>query len=440
MAEASKQSEHPLTKWLRDADNWQFALFATAAAFFTYFSMYAFRKPFSVGVFAGQVQLPFLPAMDYKILLIISQVFGYTLSKFTGIKVISEMAPKYRAYALIGMIAVAEGALFFFAITPKPYNAIFLFVNGIPLGMIWGLVFGFLEGRKLSELLGAGLSASYIIASGFVKTAGRYITQQGVSEFWMPFVTGLLFLPLFLLCVWMLSKLPPPSKEDEELRTKRVPMQSEDRWSFFKTFAPGLIVLVVLYTFLTAYRDFRDNFAREIWDALGHKGPLIFTSTEIPIAFGVLLVLALIFLVKNNRKAMVVIHSVMLIGSALIGLSTLAFQMGMISAVVWMTLIGLGLYLAYVPFGCVLFDRLIAAVGFMGTAGFMIYVTDSFGYLGSVALMLYKNFGQPNLPWLKFFYSFSYITSALCSACFVVSLVYFYHIARKAQETADNHS
>jgi hypothetical protein len=270
------------------------------------------------------------------------------------------------------------------------------------------------------------------MASGFVKTAGEGVMKYGgVGEYWMPFVTGLLFLPLFLLCVWMLERLPPPSAEDEALRTKRVPMQSEDRWAFFFRFAPGLTALTLLYMFLTAYRDFRDNFAKEIWGALGYQGqPMIFTQTEIYVAFGVMVALALIMLVKDNRRAMVVVHGVMLVGSILVGVSTLAFQAGWISPVTWMVLVGLGLYLGYVPYGCVLFDRLIAAVRFVGTAGFMIYMTDSFGYLGSVVLMLYKNFGQPKLSWLSFFIQFSYVTSILCSVCFAFSLLYFWKAAR----------
>ena len=97
-----------------------------------------------------------------------------------------------------------------------------------------------------------------------------------------------------------------------------------------------------------------------------------------------------------------------------------------------MILVGLGMYVAYVPYGCVLFDRLIAAVGFVATAGFMIYVTDASGYLGSVALLLYKNFGQADLSWLESFVNISYATSVVCTVCFLGSLVYFARITRSA--------
>ena len=36
-----------------------------------------------------------------------------------------------------------------------------------------------------------------------------------------------------------------------------------------RRFLPGLVLLVIIYFFLTAYRDFRDNYAAEIWADLG---------------------------------------------------------------------------------------------------------------------------------------------------------------------------
>lgn len=415
-----------ITSFLQSTRPSIFNGYAMIVAFFTYFCMYAFRKPFSVGRFEGDAGLSFLPEMDYKIVLIISQVLGYTLSKFIGIKVVSELDRSKRAFAIIGFIGLAELALLGFALTPRPWNILFLFLNGLPLGMIWGLVFGFLEGRRSTELLGAGLSASYIVASGAVKSVGSWVLTLGISEFWMPAVTGLLFFPFLLLCVYLLRQLPVPTEEDEALRMVRKPMNAEARLGFVKMFAPGLLSLTGLYMLLTAYRDFRDNFAREIWDAVGITGkPAIFTASEIPIAVLVLLALAMIMRVKDNKKAMAVIHLIMISGTVLVGLATFAFQVGIIGPIPWMISVGLGLYLAYVPYGCVLFDRLIAYIGVTGTAGFMIYVTDAFGYLGSVGLMLYKNFGQPDLSWLNFFIAFSYITSVVCTVCFVFSMGYF---------------
>ncbi len=421
-----------VTAWLERASPAIFSLWAIAAAFTTYFCMYSFRKPFGAATYES-VQAVSLGGleMNYKILLIISQVLGYCLSKFIGIKVISEMEARWRGVAIVTVLSIAELSLVLFALTPTPWNAGWMFVNGLPLGMVWGLVFGYLEGRKLSELLGAGLSASYIVASGAVKTVGVYLMDWGIPELWMPAAVGALFFPLMLLTVWMLSQLPPPSAEDIAARVKREPMTAAARRAFLKTFAPGLFFLTALYVLLTAYRDFRDNFAREIWIAIGYEeAPAIMTTSELPIAAGVLVTLALFMVIRSNRRALLTIHAVMLAGTVLIGLSTAAYQAGLLPPAPWMILVGLGMYIAYVPYGCVLFDRLIAAVGFVATAGFMIYVTDASGYLGSVALLLYKNFGQAELSWLEFFVGFSYATSILCTLCFAASMVYFARLTK----------
>ena len=242
----------------------------------------------------------------------------------------------------------------------------------------------------------------------------------------MPFLVGLMFLPLILLTVGMLRLIPPPTKEDEEERTARQPMYAKERWQFFKSFFPGLFFLTFLYVFLTAYRSFRDDFAKEIWTAVGYGGkPAVFTYSEMAVGAGVMVVLGVFFLIRSNRKALHAIFGLMIFGSVLIGVATAVFQAGVIGPFTWMILIGLGLYIGYVPYGAFLFERLIAALHFVGTAGFMIYVTDAFGYLGSVGLLLYKNFGQPNLPWLDFFTGVSYFTSIVCTVCFVLAWVYF---------------
>ncbi|HZO15458.1 MAG TPA: DUF5690 family protein, partial [Polyangiaceae bacterium] len=151
----------------------------------------------------------------------------------------------------------------------------------------------------------------------------------------------------------------------------------------------------------------------------------VLTTSEIPVAIGALAAVGLCMAIKNNRSALLAIHGALLLGSLLVGVSTVMFELGVIGPAAWMVLVGIGLYIGYVPYNCVLFDRLIPAVGHVGTAGFLIYVTDAFGYLGSVVLLLYKNFGEPQLSWLTFFKSFSHATAWLGALLFVVSTIYF---------------
>ena len=416
--------------WLSKQSPAVFSVFAIIAAFCTYFSMYAFRKPFAAASYeeVEAVHL-FGRVIQYKTILIISQVMGYCTSKFIGIKVISEIPASRRAIAIAVCIAVAWGSLFLFAIVPTPWNIWCLVLNGLPLGMIWGLVFGFLEGRKVSEVLGVGLSASYILASGVVKGIGKQLMNAGVPEFWMPFAVGACFAIPMAVFVYLLASLPPPTDEDIAARTKREPMDGEARKRFFMTYLPGLLPLTTLYVLLTAYRDFRDNFAVDIWKDLGFskdESAALLAGSEVPVTIGVLVILAFLMIIKDNRRALLAVHAIMLGGTALVGVSTFAFEQGWIGPATWMIVIGLGLYAAYVPYGCILFDRLIATVGAIGTAGFLIYVTDAFGYLGAVGLMLYKDLGSPDLSWLDFFVKASYVTSIVCTILYAVSFLYFW--------------
>lgn len=408
---------------LRTASPLTFSLYGVMAAFMAYFAMYAFRKPFAAGAYAGDT----FAGLSLKDALVIAQVCGYALSKLAGIRFVSELSHARRALALLVLIAWAELALVVFGIVPPRWRVAAIFLNGLPLGAVWGLVFSFLEGRKTSELLGAGLSCSYIVASGYVKSAGTTLMQTWhVPEAWMPAATGALFLPLFGLAVWLLAQLPPPSAEEQRLRTTRLPMPAAARRQFLARFFAGILVLTVLYLVLTALRDFRDNYAAEIWRELGHGGDAsVFAVPEMWIAFGVMAVLAGIYLIQSNRGALLATHGMMFGGAAIIAASTALWDGGVLSGYGWMLGLGLGMYLAYVPFGCVLFDRMFAATGTLGTSVFLIYVADAVAYGGSVALVLYKHFGHAAMGKVAFMRAFAYGGAALCLVGFAFSAWYF---------------
>jgi len=400
-----------LRLWLARANPVIFVLFAGLAGFCAYFSMYAFRKPFTAATFDLVPGWEF--ALDYKIALVIAQVAGYALSKLIGVKVIAEMRPERRAGAIIILIGASWIALVLFAVVPAPWNVAALFLNGLPLGLIWGLVFGFMEGRRTSEVLGAILCASFILSSGVVKSVGKTLMDGfDVSAFWMPAAVGVVFMPLLAVSVLALAALPPPSPADEAERVARRPMMARERAAFLAAHWPVLVLLVAAYVMLTAFRDLRDNFAAEIWQALGYgDAASVFTASEGPVAVLSLVAMGLMIAVKNNGRALLLMHGVILAGFAILGASTLAFQHGLLSPIAWMIVSGAGLYLAYTPFNAMLFDRLIAYSGTVATAGFLIYVADASGYVGSVILLLVRNFAAVDLPWLRFFVGAAYATS-----------------------------
>ncbi len=408
-----------------------FVLVAGVAAFTAYACVYAFRKPFTAASFEGMQ----LFGIQYKIVLVIAQVAGYALSKFWGIGVISALGPQQRAKSMILLIGVALFSLLGFALTPMWMGPFWFFINGLPLGMAWGVVFGYLEGRRTTEMLAAMLCINFVISSGFVKTVGKWLLQHhGISEFWMPLVAGVIFLPVFAVCIWLLECLPAPTKTDVEARSERVSMDQHARKVLFKRYAPGLTLLVCTYLTLTIIRDVRDNFAVEIWAELGFgQDASILTTAELPIAFWVLLVVAALGMIKNNFRALWVYHAVFILGALLTIVSTVLYQQNHISPLLWMILSGSGAILPYILFNGVIFDRLLAAFREQGNVGFLMYIADAIGYLGSVLVMLWRNFGQSHVSWVTFFVRLCLVGSLLVILLSLLSWIYFARIGRKSK-------
>ena len=413
-----------LTTWLEAAPPWVMTAYAGSVGFAVYFCMYAFRKPFAASSFAGERFLG--TGVELKTAYVVAQIVGYTLSKYLGVKVCSEITPERRARALLVLVGLAEVALL-----PPGLRAVAMVANGLPLGMVWGLVVGFLEGRRTSELLLAMLSCSFIVSSGVVKDVGRAILRAGVSEAWMPFATGLLFFPAFVIAVALLDRIPRQTAEDAAARTERVPMMAPERVAFLRELLPGLAMLFVVYFFLTGFRDFRDNYGVEIFKELGYgTAPAIFTRTEIPVAAFVMATLGALSLVKDNRRGLLSTFAVMIAGAAILGGATLLFDAGLTSGALWMLATGLGSYLVYVPFNSVLFDRMIAHTRIQGTAVFAIYVADSLGYTGSIGVQIFRDLGGGSR--LAFFRGLTHFTATLALILLAASALWFLRWKRRS--------
>jgi hypothetical protein len=417
-------AESLITRKLNFSNGFWFTIYASVTAFCLYTCVYAFRKTFTAATFEGQ----FYWGISYKVWLITFQVVGYGLAKFAGIKIISELKADARAMGILLMVIIAGISWLFFAIVPPPYNLIFLFTNGFPLGMVWGMVFGYMEGRRMTEVLGAALSVSFIFSGGLCRTVGGFLMRDwGVSELWMPFTAACIFTVPLLVFLWLVDKIPPPSSLDEALRTKRRPMDHADRKQFLGTFLPGIILFVLVYMLLTAFRDFRENFSSDVWKTLGYgDSPSIFTRTETPVSLAVLVIMGSMMLIKNNKHALMVNHLIIMAGMILIGVSTLLFENKSIGAPIWMILIGTGLYMGYVPFNSIFFDRLIASFRYVGTVGFIMYVADAFGYVGSVGVLFFKEFTASEMSYIEMFISGGYLISIAGSLLILASMWYFH--------------
>lgn len=426
-----------LRAYLQQASPITIAVYTSFVSFCLYSCVYTFRKTFTVATFTD---LRFWQ-VDYKVWLVVFQVMGYALSKMAGIKIISELKTANRSSSILVIVSASGLCWLMFGLVPAPWNLIFLFLNGLSLGLIWGVIFSYLEGRRITELLAAGLSVSFILSSGAAKTIGGWLMLAGVSEFWMPFVTCSIFIIPLLVFLTLLNHVPPPSEADEAARTKRKPMNGFERRKFIRQFWPGMVLFILSYILLTAFRDFRDNFSTEIWQSLHYTGgPEIFTTAEIPAVILVLILVGSIMLIKNNAVAFLANHILIFIGMVAIGIACWLFKLNQISPLTMMITVGSGLYLAYVPFNSIFFERMLATFKFSGTVGFVMYVSDSFGYLGSVATLFAKEFGSWQMDWLEFFLSGALILSIAGSTLIACSGVYFIAKYKRVQTKRSTNS
>src|SRR5262249_55760558 len=126
----------------------------------------------------------------------------------------------------------------------------------------------------------------------------------------------------------------------------------------------------------------------------------------------VLLSLALLVVVRDNRRAFgsgmaLAVGGTLLIPAALVGLSA-----GVLAPFPFMVLHGLGLYLPYILVQTTLFERLIAMTRDRGNIGYLVYLADAFGYLGYVAVLLARNAFGPPRAFLPFFTGMSWVIAA----------------------------
>lgn len=350
--------------------------------------MYAFRKPFAAATFEQHTWA----GLQLKSVLVISQLLGYMLSKFIGIKVVSEMKSGRRALAILGLIGLAQLALIGFAFVPIHLKWLMMFLNGLPLGMVFGIVLSYLEGRRQTEALSAVLCASFIISSGVVKSVGQWLMyEHQVSEFAMPMTVGFLFLPALLVAVWFLQKTPVPDASDENLRSVRAAMTRKERNHFLMEYWPGLALLVFVYVLLTVLRTARDDFGVELWRDLGvSQKPAVFAQSETLVAICVTLLNALAICITANLAAIRATLALMCGGFLLVIAAAAGQASESLSAMTFMVACGVGLYVPYVAFHTTIFERLIAASR-LPNLGFLMYLADAMGYLGYAAVLIVRS-------------------------------------------------
>lgn len=324
-----------------------FILWAGGAALLSYSLVYALRKPFTAAGFDG---LDFF-GMDYKTATSIVQISGYFISKLIGIKVISELKKENRLKFIILSVAVAELSLVLFGALPRPLNVFALFFNGLSLGCMWGVIFSFLEGRRVTDLLASLMGLSIAISSGTAKSVGLFVMEHlHISEFWMPAFIGAFAFPLL------------------------------SSWAFAKVDAVVTLIILLLFGLMSA--------------------------------------------VRSNIKVLCLLLVLVTCGTATLGFVAFNYDGLQLPPMTWLFLQSLSLYTVYLSFQTLFFERFIACFRIKGNVGFFIVTLDFIGYTGTVVVLVFKEFLNPDINWLDFYNLMSDYVGIVCSVAFLCSAVY----------------
>lgn len=411
----------------RRLSDFLFILWAGGAALLSYSLVYALRKPFTAASFENAEFFD----LDYKVVVTISQILGYVISKFIGIKLISELRAEERFRFILTSVVLAEASLILFGLLSTPYNIAAMFLNGLSLGCMWGVIFSFIEGRRVTDILASLLGVSMVVSSGTAKSVGLYVMNHlHVSEFWMPALIGAVALPLLLLLGWVLNCLPAPSDEDIACKSKRETLNSEQRWALFSNFMPFLIMLFIANVVLVVLRDIKEDFLVNIIDVSNYSSWL-FAQVDGIVTLIILGVFGLMVFVKDNLKALSVLLGLIIIGMIVMSVISFGYKQIEMSPVTWLFVQSLCLYMAYLTFQTIFFDRFIACFRIRGNVGFFIALNDFLGYAGTVVVLVMKEFFSPDINWAEFYNLMAGYVGVICCICFAGSFFYLHQRYRR---------
>lgn len=410
-------------------------IWAGGAALLSYSLVYALRKPYTAASFEGLT----LWGSDYKVVVTTIQILGYVIAKLAGIKIISELKREHRFRFLAVSALMAELSLVGFGLLPQPYNAIAMFFNGLSLGCMWGVIFGFIEGRKVTDMLASLLGVSIVFSSGLAKSLGLFaMNELHISAFWMPALIGGVTLPLLLLMGWLLNILPRPTAEDIALRQRRITLNGRARKSLFLQYAPILTLLFVGNFMLLTLRDIKEDFLVDIIDVSGHSSWL-FARVDTVVTLVILGVFSLFVFFRSNIRALMCLMGMVTASCATMAYISFNYASLNLDPVTWLYAQSLCLYLAYLTFQTLFFDRFIACFHIKGNVGFFIAVIDFIGYLGTVSLLSTKELLNFDMEWFALYNHLACGVGAACTILFSTAAVFIYRRYR-TRRCADRHT
>jgi hypothetical protein len=366
----------------------------------------------------------------------IAQIIGFVIGKIIGATMLHNIKKSHRFILFMIVTSMSAIPLVIFGFLPAVGQVCMMLISGMFLVLIWGFLVFYIEGRYATDIIIMVIYMALIMASGISKTLATVLMRnEGISENFMPAICATIGCTGTILFMYLLSIAPPPTEEEKASRQAREPSTSAEQTAFFKKYRVGLTAILIVYGMLSAYRNFRDYYALELWtDLLGADFDSgTYSLSEIIVSIAVTAIYCGLIFIKNEVTAFFVILGMMLSGGIVICISTI---FGEYNGFLWIVMVGIGAFIAYVPPGAMLYDKLMAASKTNFTTVFLIYVSEVAGSSTTLLVILLKTFAFSTTSFITYFTVLSYLTSAILIVGMSVAIICF---ARTIRNTPVEH-
>lgn len=327
---------------------------------------------------------------SYKAALAMAQTMGYLLGKVPTL-VITPKLPRHLLQAAMLFTLWGSGLLTAaVAIVPPVAGVGCVLCASMCLAPVWSVLLRFFEGRTYTEAIVAVISLSWIGFGGVAKSAGASMLRAGFSEQAMVACCASIGLVVGTGAAVGLSLQPAPSIADVARRGERERLRSvrSQGAQLCARHGIGLLLSITAYVLIGSLRAYRDFYQAELFAAVGLEDrPEAFAESEVAISLVVLATIASFSSIVDNWKALITILGIIAAGGTLVVVCTLAWRVGAFDGFVWILGVGCGTFLAYMPLGCVLYDRLVGAAREEVTTSPLSVVSDAAVLLGTFALL-----------------------------------------------------
>ena len=169
---------------------------------------------------------------------------------------------------------------------------------------------------------------------------------------------------------------------------------------------PFLVLLFVANLMLVVLRDIKEDFLVKIIDMNGQSS-WMFAQVDTVVTLIILALFGAMVFVKSNIKVLVALLGLVVLGTATMSFISFNYDSLQLDAITWLFVQRLCLYIAYLCFQSIFFDRIIAFIG----------------YTGTVLVLMFKEFAHVDINWLEFYNILSGYVGLICTVAFTCSMI-----------------